>query len=62
MIIYIYGGIDPWSAGMIELTGETNAIRVVQPGADHSVRISDLDEKDLVIETLEEWLKIDIDF
>ncbi len=61
-IIYIYGEIDPWSAGMIELTGETNAIRVVQPGADHSVRIADLDEKDLVIETLEDWLGIDINF
>jgi hypothetical protein len=61
-IIYIYGEIDPWSAGMIELTGETNAIRVIQPGADHSVRIVNLDEKDLVIETLEEWLKIEINY
>jgi len=61
-IIYIYGEIDPWSGGMIELTGECNAIRVVQPDADHSVRIADLDEKDLVIETLEDWLGIDINY
>ena len=61
-IIYIYGEIDPWSAGMIELNGAANAIRVVQTGADHSVRISELDEKDQVITTLENWLGIRIDF
>jgi len=61
-IIYIYGEIDPWTAAMFELTGETNAIRIIQPGADHRVKIADLDEKDLVIETLEEWLGIDINF
>jgi hypothetical protein len=59
-IIYIYGEYDPWSAAMFEPSGETNAIRVIQPHADHSVRIGDLDEKDLVIETLEDWLGIDI--
>ena len=61
-IIYIYGEIDPWSAAMFEPTVETNAIRIIQPGADHSVRISDLDQKNLVIETLEEWLGIEINF
>jgi len=61
-IIYIYGEIDPWSAAMIELTGATNAIRIIQAEADHSVRIADLDEKDLVITTLENWLGINIDF
>jgi hypothetical protein len=61
-IIYIYGGIDPWSAAMFEPTNETNAIRILQPGADHSVRIVNLDEKDVVIETLEDWLGIDIEY
>lgn len=61
-IIYIYGEYDPWSAAMFEPTDETNAIRVIQPQADHSVRIGDLDEKNLVIETLEEWLGIEINY
>jgi len=57
-IIYIYGGVDPWSAAMFEPTQETNAIRIIQPGADHSVRINTLDEKEFVLETLEEWMGI----
>ncbi|KPK83402.1 MAG: hypothetical protein AMS27_13030 [Bacteroides sp. SM23_62_1] len=59
-IIYIYGEYDPWSAAMFEPTAATNAIRVIQPQADHSVRIGDLDEKNLVMETLEGWLGIEI--
>jgi len=61
-IIYIYGEIDPWSAAMFEPADETNAIRIIQPGADHSVRIRNLDKKDLVIETLEDWLRIEINY
>ncbi len=61
-IIYIYGGVDPWSAAMFEPVSGTNAIRIIQPGADHSVRIANLDEKDMVIETLEDWLNINIDY
>lgn len=61
-IIYIYGGIDPWSAGMFEPGNGTNALRILQPGADHSVRIANLDEKDIVISTLEGWLGIDINY
>lgn len=53
--------IDPWSTAMFEPGRETNALRIVQPGADHSVRIRDLDEKNLVLETLEEWLDIEIE-
>ncbi len=59
-IIYIYGGNDPWTAAAIENTGSTNSIKIVQPGADHSVRLADLDEASLVYSTLEEWLGISI--
>lgn len=59
-IIYIYGSIDPWTAGAIELTGGTNALRIIHEGGDHRVRIADLDNPELVISTLEQWLGIAI--
>jgi hypothetical protein len=60
-IIYIYGGDDPWTAAALgPLTG-LDALQVVQPGANHTVKICDLDRKDLVIAALERWLGIDID-
>lgn len=58
--IYIYGGNDPYTSTAVELTGKTNALRIVQPGANHGASISGLDEKDLVINTLKEWLEMDI--
>jgi hypothetical protein len=60
-IIYIYGGIDPWTAAAFDPAGGLDALKVVQPGANHSVRIANLDQKDLVIQTLERWLNIRID-
>jgi len=60
-IIYIYGAIDPWTAAAIELGGgNTNALKIVQPGGNHTIRINQLDQKDVVIQKLEEWLSIDI--
>ena len=59
-IIYIYGGNDPWTAGAIEHTGSTNAIRIVQNGEDHGVKIPDLDNQQLVIDALEEWLEVEV--
>lgn len=59
-IIYIYGANDPWSAGAIELTGATNGIKIMQPGANHGVKIATLDNPDLVYNALEEWLGIEI--
>jgi hypothetical protein len=59
-IIYIYGELDPWTAGAVELTGQTNAIKIVQAGANHYINIADLDEKALVYSTLESWLGVDI--
>ena len=59
-IIYIYGANDPWTAGAIESVGSTNSIKIVQPGANHSVKITDLDDSELVYSTLEEWLGVEI--
>ncbi|MDH4272773.1 MAG: hypothetical protein OEW18_12450, partial [Candidatus Aminicenantes bacterium] len=60
-IIYIYGGIDPWTAAAVEPAAGLDVLKIVQPGANHSVKIRDLDQKGLVIETLERWLNMTID-
>jgi hypothetical protein len=59
-IIYIYGTQDPWTAAAVELTGATNALKIMQPGGNHGVRIIGLDEEGTVIQTLEQWLNMDI--
>ena len=59
-IIYIYGELDPWTAGAVEPSGQTNALKIVQADANHSITIVDLDEKALVYSTLESWLGIEI--
>lgn len=60
-IIYIYGGNDPWTAGALGPAPGLDALQVVQPGANHGVKIRDLDQKGAVIAALERWLEIDID-
>jgi len=55
-VIYIYGEIDPWTAGAVELTGQAEALKVLQTGADHGVRIGELDEAGLVLQKLGAWL------
>lgn len=61
-MIFIYGEIDSWSATAVELTGETNAIKMVKEGGSHRTRINSFDEKDrtFIINTLEHWLDYDI--
>jgi hypothetical protein len=60
-IIFFYGGQDPWTAAAVELTGQTNAVKIIQPGTNHSVMISDLDNPQIIYSTLEAWLGIQID-
>jgi hypothetical protein len=59
-IIYIYGGLDPWSAAAIELTGQTNALKIVVPDDDHDVRIETLPDPYIVYAKLAEWLDVEI--
>jgi hypothetical protein len=59
-IIYIYGANDPYTCAAVELTGQTNSLRVIQPNANHLVRIAGLNERDRVLRTLGEWLGISI--
>jgi hypothetical protein len=60
-IIYIYGANDPWTAAAVEPSAANDALKVTQPGANHNVRISQLDRREEVIVALERWLDIDID-
>ncbi len=60
-IIYIYGGNDPWTAGALDPAPGLDALQVIQPGANHGVKIKDLDRRDMVIAALERWLGVDID-
>ncbi|MGD8277300.1 MAG: S28 family serine protease [Gemmatimonadota bacterium] len=55
-IILIYGEDDPWTAGAVGLTGQTDALEIIQPGADHQVRIAGLDQRDAVLAKLSAWL------
>jgi len=57
-IIYLYGGQDPWTAAAVELNGLTNAVKIVQPGQNHFLKINDLDNPQIVFSTIEEWLCI----
>lgn len=57
-MIFIYGEIDAWSATAVELTGETNSIRMIKSGGNHRTRIKSFNETDrlIIIDTLEKWL------
>ncbi len=61
-IIYIYGGNDTWSSCAMQLTGETNAIKMVKKGGSHKTRIKNFSgkEKEKIYSTLENWLGIKI--
>ncbi len=59
-IIYIHGGNDPWGAPVIELTGNTNAVKIIVEKGSHRVKIRSCSkkQKELIYTTLEKWLGI----
>ena len=59
-VVYIYGGNDPWTAGAIELIGQTNALKVLREGENHGVKIADLADPEFVLATLERWLGVQV--
>lgn len=60
-ILYIYGGNDPWTAAALGPAPGLDALQVIQPGANHGVKIRDLDQAAAAVAALERWLGIDID-
>jgi len=61
-MIFIYGELDPWSASSVQLTGQTNALKMVRKDGDHSTRIKDFPskEKNKIFGALEDWLEVEI--
>jgi len=61
-MIFIYGEIDAWSSTAIELTGETNSIKMIKTGGNHRTRIKSFNEEDqqYILKTLQEWMNYKI--
>ena len=61
-MLFIYGENDTWTATAVQLTGETNAVKMVKSDGSHRTRIMSFDdqEKEIIYSTLEEWLGIEI--
>ncbi len=59
-ILFIYGALDPFTGGAIELTGNTNAIRIIREGQDHLLKIEDLPRPQMLVDTIREWMGTDI--
>jgi hypothetical protein len=61
-ILYLYGETDLWGATAMELSGKTNAVKIVKPGGSHTTRIANLppEQKAIVYSTLEHWLGVSI--
>lgn len=56
--IFIYGMQDTWSATGVNLSGNSNSLKIMKKGGDHRTRIRNLPEeqRELVLMTLQEWL------
>lgn len=59
-IIYIYGGINPWSAAALEPDDSLDCLFILQAGANHQVQIRSLDERGRLVDTLNRWLDTSI--
>ena len=60
-IIYVYGSIDPYTSTAIELTGATNALKVVEPGTAHGTRLLNLTGvRTAALDSLEAWVGVEI--
>ncbi len=62
-MLFIYGENDTWSAPAVQLTGETNSIKMVKEDGSHRTRINSFsdEEKEIIYSTLEIWLDYKIE-
>lgn len=58
-IIYIYGGLDTWTACAVHPEPTTNAIKMVKYNGGHRIRLRDFSdsEKQKVYQSLKKWMK-----
>ena len=56
--IFIYGMQDTWSATGVQLSGNSNSLKIMKKGGDHRTRIRNLPEelRELVLTTINEWI------
>jgi hypothetical protein len=59
-ILYIYGGFDPWTAGQVNPGPGLDALKVIQPDANHGVLLQDYYHKSDAYNKLEEWLEAEL--
>ncbi|HUV29458.1 MAG TPA: S28 family serine protease [Acidobacteriota bacterium] len=61
-ILYLYGEYDMWTSCAVELTGNTNAVKLIARDKGHVFSIVDfgLPEKEQIYTALEDWLGIEI--
>jgi len=59
-IIYIYGALDPFTACAVEVSAQTNALKIVQEGKSHVFPLISLEEYPLLKQTLSEWLEMEL--
>ena len=59
-ILYIYGGLDPWTACQVNPGPGLDALKLVQPGANHGIKIKNCFRKDQAYDKLDEWLEAEV--
>ncbi|MCP4584122.1 MAG: hypothetical protein GY839_21120 [candidate division Zixibacteria bacterium] len=59
-IIYIYGEHDPLTATAISSPVNSNSFSIIQPGGNHLLFIEDLNQRDLVLDSLGSWLQVTV--
>jgi hypothetical protein len=59
-VVYIYGGLDAWSATQMELIGRTDAFKIVVQDSHHGVRVGSFtpEQKELFYSNMERWLQM----
>ena len=57
-ILFIYGGIDPWTATAAELGGNSKCEKYIKADGSHLTRINSFEKmtQQVIIETLKDWL------
>lgn len=58
-MLFIYGGIDPWSATAVDLKKNDKCVKYVKADMDHKCRIKDFENltRSAIIKTLNAWIQ-----
>ena len=59
-ILYIYGGLDPWTACQVNPGPELDALKLLEPDGTHGIRLRECYRKEQAYEKLEKWLETEV--